>query len=71
MDLALTFLQSKKRLYFGLDEHENRLVYYRDKTEFDKKCNRLGTIPLANSACTLVEGNSKGFVVQYVLILFN
>uniref|UniRef100_A0A914DBM4 Uncharacterized protein n=1 Tax=Acrobeloides nanus TaxID=290746 RepID=A0A914DBM4_9BILA len=61
---ALTFFQSKKRMYFGLDEMESKLVYYRDKSDFDKKRDKLGVISLENSACTLIDGNPKGFIVQ-------
>uniref|UniRef100_A0A914DLM6 TBC1 domain family member 2B n=1 Tax=Acrobeloides nanus TaxID=290746 RepID=A0A914DLM6_9BILA len=61
---ALTFFQSKKRMYFGLDEMESKLVYYRDKSDFDKKRDKLGVISLENSACTLIDGNPKGFIVH-------
>lgn len=64
MFLAFNFLHSKKKFYFGLDEFENRLVYYRDKNDFNKKTGRIGVILLKNSACTVAENNPKGFIVQ-------
>uniref|UniRef100_A0A7E4V228 PH domain-containing protein n=1 Tax=Panagrellus redivivus TaxID=6233 RepID=A0A7E4V228_PANRE len=61
---ALPLFPSKKRLYFGLEELENRLVYYKDKNDFDKKANRIGVIALADSACTVAETNVKGFIIH-------
>ncbi|KAI1730253.1 PH domain-containing protein [Ditylenchus destructor] len=61
---ALTFLQSRKRLYFGLEELENKLIYYRDKADFDRKRDCLGTIPLNNALCSLIEGNLCAFVLH-------
>uniref|UniRef100_A0A915EQN0 TBC1 domain family member 2B n=1 Tax=Ditylenchus dipsaci TaxID=166011 RepID=A0A915EQN0_9BILA len=61
---ALTFLQSKKRMYFGLEELENKLIYYRDKADFDRKKDCLGTIFLNSALCSLIEGNLCAFVLH-------
>ncbi|KAK0406455.1 hypothetical protein QR680_018583 [Steinernema hermaphroditum] len=61
---GLNYLIPKKKLYFALNECENSLVYYKDKTDFYKKKDKQGAINLANSACTLVENNRKGFVIH-------
>jgi len=66
---ALNFLQSKKKLYFGLDELENRLIYYKDKADFVKRRDCLGTISLDGSVCSLVDGNLCAFTLQYSLHL--
>lgn len=65
---ALNFLQSKKKLYFGLDELENRLIYYKDKADFVKRRDCLGTISLDSSVCSLVDGNLCAFTLQYSLL---
>ncbi len=61
---ALNFLQSKRRLYFGLDELANQLIYYKDKSDFDKKRDCLGAITLDDSVCSLDDGNLCAFFLQ-------
>jgi hypothetical protein len=46
LNLALSFLTSRKRLYFGLDEGKNQLIYYKDKADFDKGKDCQGSISL-------------------------
>ncbi|TKR81477.1 hypothetical protein L596_015341 [Steinernema carpocapsae] len=61
---GLNYLIPKKKLYFALNECENSLVFYKDKADFCRKKDKQGSIKLANSACTLLENNRKGFVIH-------
>ena len=63
VNLALTFLQSKKRHYFGLERRQNKLVYYKDKEDFDKRRDPQGSISLLNTLCQTIEGNLCSFVL--------
>ncbi|CAD5234909.1 unnamed protein product [Bursaphelenchus xylophilus] len=48
---ALSYFQSRKRYYFGLDEGTDSLLYFKDKSDFDKRLNCLGSIPLNGAIC--------------------
>lgn len=51
-------------MYFGLEELESKLIYYRDKSDFDKRRDCIGTILLSNTVCSLMEGNLSAFILQ-------
>lgn len=64
-----SFLQSRKRFYFGLEEMDNRLVYYRSKADFDLRKDCLGQIPIEGIVCTLIDGNMRAFTLQSHFII--
>uniref|UniRef100_A0A183C8B7 PH domain-containing protein n=1 Tax=Globodera pallida TaxID=36090 RepID=A0A183C8B7_GLOPA len=59
-----SLLQSRKRLYFGLEVMGNHLVYYRSKTDFDTRNDCLGHISMEGAFCSLVEGNVRAFLLH-------
>uniref|UniRef100_A0A914IDW9 TBC1 domain family member 2B n=1 Tax=Globodera rostochiensis TaxID=31243 RepID=A0A914IDW9_GLORO len=59
-----SLLQSRKRLYFGLEEMDNHLVYYRSKMDFDTRNDCLGHISMEGAFCSLVEGNVRAFLLH-------
>ena len=59
---ALSFLTSRKRLYFGLDEAQNRLLFYTDKADFDRH-QPAGSIALDGAIC-VPTANSRIFILQ-------
>jgi hypothetical protein len=57
-------LQPRKRCYFGLEEIENRLIFYRTKADFDGRKDCLGQIQMNGAFCSLDESNFKAFYLQ-------
>ncbi|KAL3088285.1 hypothetical protein niasHT_023845 [Heterodera trifolii] len=59
-----SLLQPRKRLYFGLEEIDNHLVYYRSKSDFDARKECLGQISMDGAFCSLLEGNVRVFLLH-------
>ncbi|VDO25015.1 unnamed protein product [Haemonchus placei] len=68
---ALSLLRSKKRYYFAIDELSGQLLYYKDEADLVAKREPIGTLPLANAAFTIVEGNDRIFVLHKDVVLFS
>ncbi|KAI6243751.1 hypothetical protein M3Y99_00038800 [Aphelenchoides fujianensis] len=62
LNSALSFLTSRKRLYFGLDEAANRLVYFKDKSDFDRRKDGQ-EIPLDGAIC-IPTTNIRVFILH-------
>uniref|UniRef100_A0A914LPL2 TBC1 domain family member 2B n=1 Tax=Meloidogyne incognita TaxID=6306 RepID=A0A914LPL2_MELIC len=61
--IALSLLSTRKHLYFGLEELNNKLIYYKTKGDFDTRKDCQGQISLNGAFCSLIEGNMRGFIL--------
>lgn len=64
MSGALYMLQPRKRLYFALEEIDNKLIFYRTKVDFDARKDCQGQIQMNGAFCSLVEGNMRAFMLH-------
>uniref|UniRef100_A0A914S4H5 PH domain-containing protein n=2 Tax=Ascarididae TaxID=6250 RepID=A0A914S4H5_PAREQ len=62
---ALSLLKPRKRMFFALEETESVLTFFKDESDFVKKKEPVGIIPLLNAACTVAESSSTAFAIQY------
>ncbi|KAI6226948.1 Rab-GAP TBC domain-containing protein [Aphelenchoides besseyi] len=71
LSTALSFITSRKRMYFGLDEASNRLVYFKDKNDFDRRRDGYEIsldgaicIPTTNVRIFLLHTESKKYEIE-------
>uniref|UniRef100_A0A915AWG0 TBC1 domain family member 2B n=1 Tax=Parascaris univalens TaxID=6257 RepID=A0A915AWG0_PARUN len=54
----------RKRMFFALEETESVLTFFKDESDFVKKKEPVGIIPLLNAACTVAESSSTAFAIH-------
>ncbi|VDK54740.1 unnamed protein product [Anisakis simplex] len=57
-------LKPRKRMFFALEETQNQLTFFKDESDFVKRKEPVGTIPLANAACTVAEQSGTSFAIH-------